>query len=187
MNIRGYNFVACITEKQFVSKIDNANVYLVKRVELIPFYEDAYIAQTMIDSHLKEYVEGIKKLLVSGFFYFSYNTDLTSNRQRLARIRNQSLGGQQSVLDTCDKRYFWNFNICQDFFYQKVDPRWIVPIIQGFIDYKSCIFDAKELEVMVISRRRHAMAGTRYLSRGLDDEGHVANFVETETILTYKD
>jgi SacI homology domain len=24
------------------------------------------------------------------------------------------------------------------------------------------------------------MAGTRYLSRGLDDEGNVANFVETE-------
>ena len=34
--------------------------------------------------------------------------------------------------------------------------------------------------MMLLSRRRHSMAGTRYLSRGIDDEGNVANFVETE-------
>jgi len=91
------------------------------------------------------------------------------------------------VWETCDKRYFWNYNICQDFFFQKVDTRWIVPIIQGYVEYKACIFDGKELEIILISRRRHAMAGTRYLARGLDDEGNVANFVETETILAYRD
>ena len=31
------------------------------------------------------------------------------------------------------------------------------------------------------------MAGTRYLSRGLDEDGNVANFVETEQLLIYKD
>lgn len=31
------------------------------------------------------------------------------------------------------------------------------------------------------------MAGTRYLARGLDDEGSVANFVETELIMIYRD
>ena len=31
------------------------------------------------------------------------------------------------------------------------------------------------------------MAGTRYLARGLDDGGNVANFVETELILAHKD
>ena len=31
------------------------------------------------------------------------------------------------------------------------------------------------------------MAGTRYLSRGLDDDGNVANFVETEQLLIYRD
>lgn len=30
------------------------------------------------------------------------------------------------------------------------------------------------------------MGGTRYNARGLDDEGNVANFVETEQILYYK-
>jgi hypothetical protein len=31
------------------------------------------------------------------------------------------------------------------------------------------------------------MAGTRYLARGLDDDGNVANFVETELLLTHRD
>ena len=38
---------------------------------------------------------------------------------------------------------------------------------------------------MLISRRRQAKAGTRFLSRGIDDNSNVANFVESEIILTY--
>lgn len=91
-------------------------------------------------------------------------------------------GGTDSytIWESCDKRYFWNYNICRDFLYQKVDPSWIVPIIQGYVEYSSQIFDGKELEILLISRRRYMMAGTRYNARGLDDEGNVANYVETE-------
>jgi hypothetical protein len=67
-----------------------------------------------------------------------------------------------------------------------VDGAWIVPIIQGYIDRKNIIFDGKPMEMVLISRRRHAMAGTRFNARGLDDEGNVANFVESEQIVIYK-
>jgi hypothetical protein len=166
--------------------LDGSNIYLIKRVELIPFAAN-FNTQTQGFNQLREYVEGIKKLLTTGYFYFSYNYDLTLNRQKMGRIRSQSLGGTSTVWDTADRRYVWNANICQDFFYQKIDNKWIVPIIQGYVEYKSCIFDGKELEMMLISRRRHGMAGTRYLSRGLDDDGNVANFVETEQLLIFRD
>jgi len=39
--------------------------------------------------------------------------------------------------------------------------------------------------MMLISRRRHAMAGARFISRGIDDNSNVANFVESEVILSY--
>jgi hypothetical protein len=35
----------------------------------------------------------------------------------------------------------------------------------------------------LISRRRHLRGGTRYNARGIDDQGSVANFVETEQIV----
>lgn len=39
----------------------------------------------------------------------------------------------------------------------------------------------------IISRRSSLKAGTRYYSRGIDDEGNVANFTETEQIIFYDD
>ena len=34
--------------------------------------------------------------------------------------------------------------------------------------------------MILITRRSRFMGGTRYYSRGINDEGHVANFNETE-------
>ena len=37
--------------------------------------------------------------------------------------------------------------------------------------------------VSLISRRSHLKSGTRYNARGIDDNGNVGNFCETEQIL----
>lgn len=42
--------------------------------------------------------------------------------------------------------------------------------------------DGNEFWFTVISRRSRRRAGTRYLTRGADFKGDVANFVETEQI-----
>ncbi|PFH51748.1 hypothetical protein AMATHDRAFT_74778 [Amanita thiersii Skay4041] len=39
------------------------------------------------------------------------------------------------------------------------------------------------VDYMIVSRRSRDRAGLRYQRRGVDDEAHVANFVETETIM----
>ena len=41
--------------------------------------------------------------------------------------------------------------------------------------------------MIIISRRRHAMAGARFIVRGIDDNSNVANCVETEMIVIYED
>jgi len=43
-------------------------------------------------------------------------------------------------------------------------------------------FGEEDYTIALISRRRYLMAGTRLNSRGIDDEGNAANFVETEQI-----
>lgn len=61
---------------------------------------------------------------------------------------------------------------------------WITPIIHGFIDHKSIIFDVDICaQITLISRRSVKRAGVRYLRRGIDESGDVANFVETEFIV----
>ena len=39
------------------------------------------------------------------------------------------------------------------------------------------------VDYIIISRRSRDRAGLRYQRRGVDDEAHVANFVETEVIM----
>ncbi len=46
-----------------------------------------------------------------------------------------------------------------------------------FIDLES---NSKRLQFILIGRRSRHFAGTRYLRRGIDTDGNVANFVETE-------
>jgi len=38
----------------------------------------------------------------------------------------------------------------------------------------------KKVSLILIARRSRYMAGPRYLKRGINEEGNVANFVETE-------
>ena len=56
----------------------------------------------------------------------------------------------------------------------------ITPIISGFI----ASFEISNIQFLLISRRSSKRVGTRFWIRGSDEEGYVANFVETEQIIT---
>lgn len=45
----------------------------------------------------------------------------------------------------------------------------------------------RQLKLMLVSRRSRFRAGTRYKRRGVDDNGNVANYVETEQCLLFGD
>ena len=60
----------------------------------------------------------------------------------------------------------------------------MVHIIQGFIGFVSFEFIYKpKIVYILISRRSCKRAGTRFYTRGIDDEGEVANYVETEQLI----
>ena len=52
----------------------------------------------------------------------------------------------------------------------------------GGIELKTVYAGAKQAKAMVISRLSCERAGTRFNVRGVNDDGHVANFVETEQV-----
>jgi len=79
-----------------------------------------------------------------------------------------------------DIRYMWNYNLCKDFKAQKISSHWFVKMIQGYVDYQ-CPKDG--LELLLISRRRWVMGGTRYKARGIDHDGNVANHTEIEQLV----
>ncbi|KAK0210966.1 SacI homology domain-containing protein [Desarmillaria ectypa] len=87
-----------------------------------------------------------------------------------------------------DKKYWWNEWLAKPFIDAGLHP-YVLPIMQGYCQISA--FDIPEdgaedpvpVDYVLISRRSRDRAGLRYQRRGVDDEAHVANFVETETIM----
>ncbi|KDQ60929.1 hypothetical protein JAAARDRAFT_124474 [Jaapia argillacea MUCL 33604] len=91
-----------------------------------------------------------------------------------------------------DRQFWWNEWLSKPF----VDAglhSYVLPIMQGYYQVSSFDIprepvegesgDFARVEYIVVSRRSRNRAGLRYQRRGIDDDAHVANFVETETIV----
>ncbi|XP_026475184.1 phosphatidylinositide phosphatase SAC2 isoform X2 [Ctenocephalides felis] len=106
-------------------------------------------------------------------FYYSDGGDLTCNMQRQGEGKS-------------DERFFWNKHMLKDII-ELNDQSWVLPVIQGFVQIEECEVAAskEKFKLALVSRRSRFRAGTRYKRRGVDELGHVANYVETEQVLSF--
>uniref|UniRef100_A0A8C4NUD6 SAC domain-containing protein n=1 Tax=Dicentrarchus labrax TaxID=13489 RepID=A0A8C4NUD6_DICLA len=117
-----------------------------------------------MDTYKKTFLSMLNNVLTTDGFYFCTDFDLTHTLQRLA---NTSPDFQEmSLLERLHK--------------------FALPVVHGFIVMKPCRINGKIFEWILISRRSCFRAGVRYYVRGIDSEGHAANFVETEQIVLYE-
>jgi hypothetical protein len=77
--------------------------------------------------------------------------------------------------------FIWNSNITKLVTKLGVPDSWMDKIVQGFLSQFHS--DSRQCQYILLSRRSSEMGGTRFHSRGLNEEGYVANFVETEQFL----
>ncbi|KAG8763421.1 hypothetical protein FRC11_004032 [Ceratobasidium sp. 423] len=87
------------------------------------------------------------------------------------------------------RRFWWNEVLAAPFV-EAGAHAYVVPILQGH--FQSAFFDLgsdtdtgepQVVEYALISRRSRDRAGLRYQRRGIDDDSHVANFVESEALV----
>ncbi|CAN1136073.1 Phosphoinositide phosphatase SAC4 [Linum perenne] len=60
---------------------------------------------------------------------------------------------------------------------------WTVALVYGFFKQETLSVAGRDYKLTLIARRSRHYAGTRYLKRGVNDKGRVANDVETEQIV----
>lgn len=105
-------------------------------------------------------------------FYYCPDSDITNTLQRKESGKR-------------DERFFWNMHMLSEIM-KLDDESWVLPVIQGFVQVEQCVIDNECFRLALVSRRSRKRAGTRYKRRGIDDEGYVANYVETEQILSLR-
>ncbi|GAA5994963.1 phosphatidylinositol-3,5-bisphosphate 5-phosphatase [Rhodotorula paludigena] len=109
-------------------------------------------------------------------FYFSYTYDVTNTLQR-----NLLRGSSALALED---KWVWNWHLLRPM-RRCLRPQspWILPLIHGFVEQRKLAVFGRTVYIALIARRSRHFAGARFLRRGVNDEGFVANDVESEQIV----
>ncbi|CUM65710.1 uncharacterized protein PRCAT00003358001 [Priceomyces carsonii] len=140
----------------------------------------------------------LRKLLSNGSFYYSNDFDLTSLLQdrgvsRSKLYEKRSTHTRKINFEHYLKDYMWNsfmmkellgFRSKLDEFGQALldDNKFLTTVIRGCASTVALGRPGDSLTI--ISKQSWKRAGTRFNARGIDDNGDVANFVETEVIFS---
>jgi hypothetical protein len=165
-------------------------VYRVVSTEFLPLRE-----RPLHDPEEDTYLALLKSVLQANPIYFSYTFDITNSFQRQAESNPSD-----PLWKRADDRFFWNRFLQSDLIdlrhgksryghhgeQPSVDP-FILPVMSGMLRITNTSIKGNPLTFILITRRSRFRAGTRYLARGIDDNGNVANFNETEQSIILND
>ncbi|MFT7818485.1 synaptojanin-1 isoform X7 [Arapaima gigas] len=155
-----------------VGKVQDSEVFRVTATEFVSLRNDPSDEDRISD---------VRKLLNSGNFYFAWSSsgvsmDLSLNAHR--RIKE----------DTTDNRFFWNQSLHLHLKHYGVNcDDWLLRLMCGGVEVRTIYAGHKQAKACVISRLSSERAGTRFNVRGTNDDGQVANFVETEQVIFLDD
>ncbi|KAK5965173.1 Polyphosphoinositide phosphatase [Trichostrongylus colubriformis] len=114
-------------------------------------------------------------------FYFSYTYDLSRSLQENVLSANWDKDGERTL--SSDKKFVWNTFLLEPLRGNLVSEQWFLEIVHGYVGQQLIDLPFTKLSLTLIGRRSAEYAGTRYLKRGANQKGSVANDVETEQVL----
>ncbi|KAJ7139757.1 SacI homology domain-containing protein [Mycena epipterygia] len=183
-------YVIVMTEREFKGRLLGHDIYRATDFDLLPLGPNINIHNPPhpVEAHLLALV---RSHLLGGVFLFSYGWDLTRRLQSQWETREKD--ANRPFWETADDRFFWNkflqtrlIELTMGNTSQDLSP-YILPIMYGTFDLRNEVLHGRTMQICLISRRSRFRAGTRYFRRGIDHEGHVANFNETEQLLIVED
>ncbi|ORZ37538.1 Endonuclease/exonuclease/phosphatase [Catenaria anguillulae PL171] len=200
LNVGADVFVGVVTGVEEVAEVDGAVVVRVTDVEFVSLGSDLYDRSSaqprnpyddydttgpggMNPSSTQATAfahpcESFSRLLCSGQFYFSINNTLDLSRTTQYRATTSE--------PVPDEQFVWNHHMQAPLHpilaaadaIGEVEAPFLVHVIHGYVGKAQVGYRS----LTIISRMSTRRAGTRYNTRGIDDSGSVANFVETEMI-----
>ncbi|VDM27497.1 unnamed protein product, partial [Toxocara canis] len=151
------NFLLVVTGVLSVGQISNCDIYRVTAVQFVSLRAPFDTADSRVID--------LQRLMSSGMFYFA--TGSSSDETDFLFFRNRNLHFPL-------ERYGIDSN------------KWFVRMMCGSVQVRTVYVGNKTVKLAILSRLSCRRVGTRFNVRGVDDDGHVANFVETEQLLSYE-
>ncbi|XP_050993954.1 polyphosphoinositide phosphatase isoform X1 [Labeo rohita] len=203
--LEGY-YIVLITKRRKMADIGGHSIYKIEDTNMIYIPNDS-VRVTHPDE--ARYVRIFQNVDLSSNFYFSYSYDLSHSLQHNMTLLQMpcdagesdelNTSGRQDSFDIFEEeglptqvvhslinepyaKYVWNVRLLEKV-KDIVHPDWLLYIIHGFCGQSKLLIYGRPVYVTLIARRSSRFAGTRFLKRGANCEGDVANEVETEQII----
>ncbi|XP_047357883.1 synaptojanin-1 isoform X1 [Vespa velutina] len=159
-------YLVLVTGCFSVGKIGETEIFRITQSHFVPLH---------YSQGNEDRVSEVRKFLNSGTFYFSW----TGGQQECLDI---TLSAQKrSKSTTTDNRFFWNRMLHIHLLRYGVDTsQWLLKAMCGSVEIRTVYVGHRQARAVLVSRLSCERAGTRFNVRGTNDDGHVANFVETE-------
>ena len=178
IEVSGIAFLIAISKAQVVARLGESEIYKIESVKFLTLSSTQH--KNFDYEECWDRLERTKNFLRVGFFF--------SPTYRLhADFSGQTFFSPKVLAEEFTASPFiWNYRSLKALFTPKSDDfaaasQFFFPIIQGFVGNVS----GPDFKLLLISRRSAIMGGTRYNSRGADNTGNVANFVQTEQVVTF--
>ena len=197
INIKEVEFVLFVTSSDIIGKINNEPIYRISEIDFCEIPNNQIKFKD--EEQIKKIKDGISNLFKLGFYY-SFGFNLTNSQQRISKIiyENKNINFNlnsnnieeklKRIYLTSKKKYFFNYNLYKRFINNEtkepIDYTFIVPVICGYVGMFDYEINFQKIQFILITRRSQNFSGTRYNTRGINDDGNVANFCESEQILT---
>ncbi|EPQ55803.1 hypothetical protein GLOTRDRAFT_138581 [Gloeophyllum trabeum ATCC 11539] len=174
-------YMVLISKRSVVALLGGHYLYHCESTDIVPISFNHKLERPAEEQRLMNI---FKQVDMSKNFYFSYTYDLTSTLQH---NMTQPDGHRKGKVPFND-RFAWNYHMLTSAFEGRDRPslkaHWLLPLIHGHVDQAKLTVLGRVVYVTLIARRSRHYAGARYLKRGVNDEGNVANEVETEQIVS---
>uniref|UniRef100_A0A8D2PQF2 Synaptojanin-1 n=1 Tax=Zosterops lateralis melanops TaxID=1220523 RepID=A0A8D2PQF2_ZOSLA len=166
------HYLVLVTGCMSVGKIQDSEVFRVTSTEFVSL---------RVDPTDEDRISEVRKVLNSGNFYFAWSATGVS--------LDLSLSAHRSMQEhTTDNRFFWNQSLHLHLKHYGVNcDDWLLRLMCGGVEIRTIYAAHKQAKACLISRLSCERAGTRFNVRGTNDDGHVANFVETEQVIYLDD
>nr|XP_035966002.1 synaptojanin-2 isoform X8 [Halichoerus grypus] len=167
------SFLVLVTGCTSVGRIPEAEIYKITATDFYPLQEEA---------KEEDRLTALRKILNSGVFYFSWPSDGSSFD---LTVRAQKQGHDSYEWGSS---FFWNQLLHVPLRQHQVSCcDWLLKVICGVVSIRTVYASHKQAKACLISRISCERAGARFHTRGVNDDGHVSNFVETEQTIYMDD
>ncbi|XP_043279076.1 synaptojanin-1 [Venturia canescens] len=162
-------YLVLVTGCFSVGKIGESEIFRITQTHFVPLH---------YTQGNEDRVSEVRKVLNSGTFYFSWSSGQAEDRPAL----DITLGAQRRCKSSItDNRFFWNRMLHIHLLRYGVNTsHWLLKAMCGSVEIRTVYVGHRQARAVVVSRLSCERAGTRFNVRGTNDDGHVANFVETE-------